>query len=242
MLIMSLALFMTASRGGFVTLVVTGAICLWHFGVRGRRFFLIVASGLSIVVLLAVAGGPLMRRMGAIAGEGSTLQQEKAFESYEQRKYLARRAIEGIESYPILGMGVRNFQQYSGVWRDVHVTYLQIAVEGGIPSLILYLLFFARGFSNLRKLTRRRELDTQTTLFVGALHSSLVGFVIGALFAPEAYQLFPYFSVAYTAALLATVTENDRAAKPPAGGNGRTSRPREVLVRGRKPDALTFTR
>jgi O-antigen ligase len=242
MLIMSLALFMTASRGGFVTLVVTGAICLWHFGVRGRRFFLIVASGLSIVVLLAVAGGPLMRRMGAIAGEGSTLQQEKAFESYEQRKYLARKAVEGIESYPILGMGVRNFQQYSGVWRDVHVTYLQIAVEGGIPSLILYLLFFARGFSNLRKLTRRRELDTQTTLFVGALHSSLVGFVIGALFAPEAYQLFPYFSVAYTAALLATVTENDRAAKPPAGGNGRTSRPREVLVRGRKPDALTFTR
>ena len=242
MLIMSLALFMTASRGGFVTLVVTGAICLWHFGVRGRRFFLIAASGFSLVVLLAVAGGPLMRRMGAIAGEGSTLQQEKAFESYEQRKYLAKKAVEGIETYPILGLGVRNFQQYSEVWRDVHVTYLQIAVEGGIPSLILYLLFFARGFSNLRKLTRRRDLDTQTTLFVGALHSSLVGFVIGALFAPEAYQLFPYFSVAYTAALLATVTENDRAAKPPAGGDGRILRSQEVLVSGRKPGALTFTR
>jgi O-antigen ligase len=242
MLIMSLALFMTASRGGFVTLVVTGTVCLWHFGVRGRRFFLIVTSGFAVVLLLAVAGGPLMRRMGAIAGEGSTQQQEKAYESYEQRKYLARKAIEGIEHYPILGLGVRNFQEYSGVWRDVHVTYLQIAVEGGIPSLILYLLFFSRGFSNLRKLTRRRELDEQTTLFVGALHSSMVGFVIGALFAPEAYQLFPYFSVAYTAALLATVAEKDREAKPSTGVRNRSLRQRDVRVSGRKSDALTFGR
>ena len=26
--------------------------------------------------------------------------------------------------------------------QEVHMTYLQIAVEGGIPSLILFLLFF----------------------------------------------------------------------------------------------------
>jgi O-antigen ligase len=213
-LIMALALFMTASRAGFITLVISGAVCLWHFGVRGRRFSLIVICGVSAVLLLAVAGRPLMSRMGAIAGEGSTQQEEKAFESYEQRKYLMEKAIEGIKEYPILGMGARNFQIYSGVWHDVHMTYLQIAVEGGIPSLILYLLFFARGFSNLRKLLRRRDLDAQTTLLVGALHSSMVGFIIGALFSPEAYQFFPYFAVAYTAVLVATVSEKDQADNP----------------------------
>ncbi|MGA9554486.1 MAG: O-antigen ligase family protein, partial [Candidatus Sulfotelmatobacter sp.] len=161
MLIMGLALFMTASRGGFVTLVVAGTVCLWHFGVRGRRLFLIAISGLAVVFLLAVAGGPLMHRMGAITGDTDTQQQEKAYESYEQRKYLMQKAIEGIEHYPILGLGVRNFQQYSGVWRDVHMTYLQIAVEGGVPALILYVLFFSRGFGNLRKLRRRRDLDVQ---------------------------------------------------------------------------------
>ena len=41
-------------------------------------------------------------------------------------------------------------------------------------------------------------------LFVGALQSSLVGFVVGACFAPEAYQFFPYFAVAFTATLLQT--------------------------------------
>src|ERR1039458_10083345 len=50
-LIMGLALFMTASRGGFMTLVVAGTVCLWHFGIKGRRFYLIVASVLAIIVL-----------------------------------------------------------------------------------------------------------------------------------------------------------------------------------------------
>lgn len=239
-LIMMLALFMTASRAGFITLMTAGTVCLWHFGVRGKRFWLIGASALAVVILLAVAGRPLMNRLGAIAGEADTQQEQKAFESYEQRKFLMERAIEGIKEYPILGMGVRNFQIYSGVWHDVHMTYLQICVEGGIPALILYLLFFARGFSNLRKLLRRKDLDVQTTLFVGALHSSMVGFVIGALFSPEAYQFFPYFAVGYTAVLVATVAERDRAVDPNVvvAAKPASWRPWEVGSRGRRPASL----
>ena len=148
-LIMALTLFMTASRAGFITLVISGAVCLWHFGVKGRRFYLIVVSGLTVVLLLVVAGGPLRTRMAAITGDADTQMGAVAYGSFESRKYLINRALEGIEHYPILGLGVRNFQVYSGIWHDVHMTYLQIAVEGGIPSLVLYLLFFARGFSNL---------------------------------------------------------------------------------------------
>jgi O-antigen ligase len=191
--------------------------------------------------LLAVAGGPLMSRMGAFAGEADTRQEAQAMGSYEQRKFLVRRAIEGIAHHPILGLGARNFTEYSGVWRDVHVTYLQIAVEGGIPSLILYLLFLSRGFSNLRKLRRRRDLDVQTTLFVGALHSSMVGFIIGASFSPEAYQFFPYFSVAYTAALLATISERETTPTPSIVGKV-GPRYQDVRVKSRRSDALTFTR
>lgn len=214
-LIMGLTLVMTASRAGFVSLVISGTVCLWHFGVKGRRFYLIVATGLATVLLLAVAGGPLMTRLTAITGSANTQMGAIAYESYEARKFLMRRALEGIEHYPILGLGVQNFQVYSGIWHDVHMTYLQIAVEGGIPSLLLYLLFFGCAFSNLRKLLRRKDLDMHTTLFVGGLHSSMIGFVIGALFAPEAYQFFPYFSVAYTSALVATIAEHEKAPKAP---------------------------
>ena len=119
------------------------------------------------------------------------------------------RALEGIEEYPILGIGSHNFLTYSRIWHQVHMTYLQICVEGGIPVLILYLMFFGRGFRNLRILRKTKNLDEHTVLFVGALHSSLVGFVVGALFAPEAYQFFPYFAVAFTATLYQTVKERE---------------------------------
>ena len=214
MLVMMLTLMMTASRAGFITFMVSGPVCLWHFGVRGRRLYLIVASGFVVALALAVGGRPLIKRMAAISGNTDTQQEAQAYGSYEQRKYLMVRAVEGIARYPIFGLGVRNFPIYSGDWHEVHMTYLQIAVEGGIPALILYLLFFARGFGNLKKLRRRRDLDPQITLIVGALHSSMVGFAFGAIFAPEAYQFFPFFTVAYTSALVAIIAEQEGATQP----------------------------
>jgi O-antigen ligase len=238
MLVMGLTLFMTASRAGFITLVISGMVVLWHFGVRGRRLSLIVISGFALVLLLAVAGGPLMKRLGAFTHRGDTQEEARAYESYEQRKFLVHKALEGIVRYPILGVGVRNFQVYSTVWANVHVTYLEIAVEGGIPALVLYLLFFARAFSNLKKLRGRKDLDVHTVLFIGGLHSSMIGFVIGASFAPEAYQYFPYFSVAYTSALVATIAEIEYGTVHAGDGTGARRRFEGLRVNDRKPDAV----
>jgi len=217
MLVMAKALFMTASRGGFITLLVAGTVCLWHFGVRGKRFYLIALVALVGLILFAAEGNILSARLASMWSERSDLhtrQEKKAYDSFEERQFVMKRAIEGIEHYPILGIGTGNFETYSTQWLEVHMTYLQIAVEGGIPSLILYLMFFSRGFMNLRQLFKRRNLSPELKLFLGALHSSLVGFAVGALFSPEAYQFFPYFAVAYTSALLALVRENERAAAP----------------------------
>lgn len=208
LLLMVSALFQTASRGAFITFLVAGAVSLWHFGIKGRRLYLIGAAALIAIVIGILAGGQLKDRLLAMSGEGlDTGSQSSAYGSYEQRRILISRSLEGIEHYPILGIGLHNFSTYSGVWRDVHVTYLQIAVEGGIPCLILYVMFFGRGFSNLRRLRCMGDPDSEVKLFAGALHSSLVGFLVGALFAPEGYQYFPYFAVAYTAVLLAIEQE-----------------------------------
>jgi O-antigen ligase len=214
MLIMMAALFLTASRAGFVDLVICGTVALWHFGIRGKRFYLIVATGFVGVLLMAVAGGKLYDRFAALSGDSST--DQSAYGSYEDRKYLMLRALDGIEHYPILGLGMNNFVTYSGIWHEVHMTYLQICVEGGIPALILYLMFFGRGFKNLKILRKTKNLDSDIILFVGALHSSLVGFVAGAFFAPEAYQFFPYFAVAFTSTLLQTVKEREQEQQPGA--------------------------
>ncbi len=150
---------------------------------------------------MSVAGGKLYDRFEALSGDSTT--DESAYGSYQDRMFLMERALDGIEHYPIFGVGVNNFVTYSTIWHEVHMTYLQIAVEGGIPAMVLFLMFFWDGFKNLKILRRTKNLDEHTVLFVGALHSSLIGFAIGALFAPEAYQFFPYFAVAFTATLVA---------------------------------------
>ncbi len=242
-LIMGLALFMTASRGaGFISLVISGVVCLWHFGVKGRRLYLIVASVFGLIILLTVAGRPLADRFVAMGGQVHNQEQKRAYGSYEERRYLMNRAIEGIEHYPILGIGVRNFQTYSRVWKDVHMAYLQIAVEGGIPSLILYLLFFGSAFRNLRKVRRSPDLDAQTKVFVGGLHASLVGFVVGALFAPVAYQFFAYFYVAYSSVLLALIKERKELPSVEPAVEDWRRRYWAVRARKRNSDDLTLVR
>jgi O-antigen ligase len=210
MLVAVAALVLTASRAGFIDLIVAGTVCLWHFGVRGKRLYLIGATLVLGAGLLLVAGQSLMHRFAAISGENiSSQEQETARASYEERKLLMQRSLDAIAQYPILGVGVENFAVYSGMWKQVHASYLQIAAEGGIPILILYLMFFARGFSNLRQLNRVTNLGHDSGLFVGAMKASLIGFIVGACFAPEAYQYFPYFTVCYTSVFFAMSKERN---------------------------------
>ncbi|MGH9513709.1 MAG: O-antigen ligase family protein [Terriglobales bacterium] len=219
LLVMGASLFLTSSRAGFIDLVIAGSVCLWHFGIKGKRAYLIVIVLVFSTLLMAVAGRQLVDRFTAISGENlNTAIEGKAYSSFEARAMLMRRAVEVIEHYPILGVGVYNFKSISGGWHEVHMTYLQVAAEGGIISLVLYFMFFYSGFANLRKL-RRRELGAEATLFAGALHSSLIGFVVGALFAPEAYEFFPFFAVAYTSVLLAIVEK--RPIEDPASAESR---------------------
>jgi len=211
---MLVALMLTASRAGFIDVVISGTVCLWHFGVKGKRLYLIAGTILVGAVLLLAAGRTLARRFAAISGDVNSDLEEKAEGSYEERKLLMFRALEAIAHYPVLGVGVENFEEYGGMWKEVHASYLQIGAEGGIPTLVVYLLFFSRGFANLRLLKKIGNLDSETTLFMGALSSSLIGFVVGACFAPEAYQFFPYFAVCYTSVILATTRERVRSEDP----------------------------
>jgi hypothetical protein len=216
MLIMLVTIFLTASRAGFIDLVISGSVALYFFAVKGKRFYLLVATFLVGAVVMGAFGGKLYDRFTALSG-GSTTEQS-AYGSYEDRKYLMVRAVEAIETYPIFGIGVRNFPTWSLIWHDVHMTYLQICAEGGIAVLVIYLMFFWRGFKNLKILRQAKNLDPDIVLFIGALQASLVGFVVGACFAPEAYQFFPYFAVAFTATLLQTIKEQEQgpgAAPPP---------------------------
>jgi len=215
MLWMCAALFLTASRAGFIDLVISGSICLWYAGVKGRRPKLIAGAAVVLVSLLLVLGGTLKARFMTVFGDVDPTVQS-AYGSFEQRKLLYYESLEVLFTHPLLGLGPHSFANYSGTWREVHNAYLEIGAETGLPGLALYLMFLGSAFGHLRRLRRRRDLDVHTTLFVGALYSSLIGFAVGAMFAPAAYNYFPYFAVAQTSVLMTIVREKDAAMGVPA--------------------------
>jgi O-antigen ligase len=206
-LLMGATLVLTGSRGGFITLGIAALVCIWHFGVQGRRPLLIVTTIVAGLALVVVAGGTLKERFLALSSSGvQNKEEQSAYESFEQRSLLIDLSLHAIKDHPLLGLGPGDFTVYSGLWREVHLAYLQLAVEGGIPALILYLLIFWRALMNLRRV-RRQNFEPEMRLFAWALHGTLIGFLVGALFAPDAYQYFPFFTVAYIAALRATAEE-----------------------------------
>ena len=105
--IMMASLFLTASRAGFIDLVIAGTVTMWHFGVRGKRPKLIAGVVLAGLLLMAVAGGKLYDRFKALSGD--SIAEESAYGSYQDRKYLMLRALDGIEHYPVLGHRRRKF-------------------------------------------------------------------------------------------------------------------------------------
>ena len=239
MLVMVTVIFLTASRAGFIDLVCAYSVMLYYYSIKGKRYYLLVATVVLGGVIGLTVGGKLYDRFNAMSGDTAT--ERSAYGSMEARKYLMERALEGIKEYPLFGLGNNNFVSYSGIWHEVHMTYLQIAVEGGIPMLILYLMFFYQDFKNMFAL-RRMELKTEVRVFSEALTGTQVGFVVGALFAAEGYQFFPYFAAAFTVTLLQTAQEHEHLRHPASPPPKKARHFLEVYADRRGADAVTPVR
>jgi len=197
---------LTGSRAGLLALVVSGVVCLWEFGFRGKRpFMLVTAGGIGLVVIL-LAGGTVKDRFDVMFNDRPTTdEQVAAHDSAVERRELFWKSLQVTAENPLFGVGPGNFVVVSGHWRDQHNSYTQMSSEGGLPALILYLMILWRAFANLRQTKKLAPAKAEATLFAMALRASLGGFLVGSFFTTAAYQFFPYFLVGYTTALAAIV-------------------------------------
>jgi O-antigen ligase len=200
LLSMMLGVVLTYSRSGLLAMAVAVTICLWEFGVHGKRFYLI-----GVAVILAFVGAGvifatphyLVRIESIFRGN---IEGAADHGSWEARRELLKYSIDETIHHPIFGIGAGNFGAATLTWRVTHNTYTEFAAEGGLPALFLYLAILFLAFRNLRRvksLPSYRE-NPEIRVFTGALWASLLAFAIGSFFASFEYELFPYFMVAYT--------------------------------------------
>jgi putative inorganic carbon (HCO3(-)) transporter len=217
MAVMTYTVLLTASRGGFFALIVAAGACLWEFGVKGRRIYLIFLVGIVGLLLFSFAGGQITRRISATFGvSGSDFEDQAAYESAQARRELLKKSIEVTAEHPLLGIGPGNFEVVSGSWHGTHNSYTQMSSEAGLVGLILYILILLSALANVcdanfmilwcehRPLAPLRWNRGRSELFLlsGAIRASIFAYLVGSLFASEAYQYFPYFLVAYSTALV----------------------------------------
>jgi len=198
-LVMLYTVFLTGSRGGFIALVVTAAVFLWEFAVRGRRRYFLVLAGLAGAILWLSSNGMLADRLN-----GTFNSQEdvaSAYGSAQARQDLFWRSVEVTKEHPLFGVGPGNFEELSGNWHVTHNVYTEMSSEGGMPALILYVLILWFGFKNVKATKRFGWGQKELVVLAGGLQASLAGYVVGSVFASTAYQFFPYLLVAYTTAL-----------------------------------------
>jgi O-antigen ligase len=123
--------------------------------------------------------------------------------SEEGRKELFQLSMKLMVEHPLLGVGPGNFPIVTGKWLVAHNTYSEMGAEVGVPALILFLLVLGAGINNLFVAQKSAlfKVDGEFRIFTGGLMASMAAYMLGAFFADTAYNLFPYFLVAYTCGL-----------------------------------------
>jgi hypothetical protein len=152
----------TASRSGFLSLVVVFGFLLLQRGVSPAfRFGVVGAIVFSGMVLTAFLPRASYERLMNYSLDQS--QHPEAWRSTQSRIETNEHAIEVFMSAPLLGVGPGNFRwlhreryPYSlAAGRPNHNSYLWAATEGGVFTLLLYFVLFGflwRDFARAQRL------------------------------------------------------------------------------------------
>ena len=177
------ALLLTVTRASWVAFLLS-AFVITLVGTR-RRTAIAVAAFAIPVVLIGLFVLQQQRNVGFY---------DRSDHSIIWRETVWREGFNLLRSKPrhlLVGVGMDSIK---GHWREwglfdqgrlplghMHSTPLQIALERGVPALVLWILFVAVYARMLLRLARRRELDwIQRGLVLGAL-GGLAGFIASGM-------------------------------------------------------------
>jgi hypothetical protein len=188
-----LTVFLTFSRGGFLTLGLEAALFSAFF-VRRRLGWVIVAGGLLMVVGLAAIPRTYWQRMATI----TSIESDPTGSSQERWKDQVA-AIQLVATRPLLGAGVGQsvlaLNEFRGVhWVSVHNTYLEYAVDLGLPGLFLFVWLVTAAYRGIRRVELTGPDASEFRALATGVRISLSGYVFAALFHPLAYK-GPFFIV-----------------------------------------------
>lgn len=204
------ACFLLASRGALLAMaasLVLALVLLLVFRFPKKIFFslLILNLALGLVGYFSLNVSRPRAVSGVVAG---------ADENTASRFYAWKVSLSGIARQPWLGEGPGNYALFfersrtaevpgeTGVFDDAHNLFLQLAVTGGMPLVVLFAaIIITAGFYGLKQLAKSRDLLSLTLI------SGLAAWVVGVSFNPVPIPMFLALAVLLLGLLLNSFTQ-----------------------------------
>jgi O-antigen ligase len=213
-LLMIVTVFLTASRGGLIGLMVVGAMLFVRkSGGSGRWLYTLAAIGLAGVLVEELVPEESMERITNIPGLSHEDPNAPGSGSTERRAYIFTQGFAIWERGPIIGIGPGNwsFMRYQvdpiHSVAVAHDSYLAALAESGVVGLSLYLLLF---YVAIRDLLRcefsaaiiERAKAENLEWMLAATRICMIGFMVFSIFSDLWDLIFSYFLFSMSAALI----------------------------------------
>lgn len=222
--LMVITVFLSASRGGLIGLVV--ASLLLFVRRRGGSSRLIYAIALILVagaLVQQVVPPQAMERITNIPGLRTADANAAGEGSIERREYTYDIGLKIWKQAPIVGVGPGNWP-YVRFMTDplrsaaaAHNSYLAVLAEGGLLTLGLYMLLFYIVIRDLLRLERSsavvaRAKQEGLEWLIASTRICLLAFMVFSLFADLWDLVFSYFLLGTSAVLIRRYRPLTRAA------------------------------
>jgi len=205
-LVLITSLVLTASRGGFLGLLVAGMVFAYRrFGLKGS---------LAVVFLLVVAVLPTDLGMRALATLDKSNDVAGLDASNRAHTALFWGGIRMMVDSPVFGVGPQRFKDYSRLYSGLdvdyvaHNTYLELGAEAGLPVLALFVLLLATTVVSLSR-AERTAPSPRMAAWAAGLRTGVIGFAVAGGFISAQYEKFFWLAIFLSIVIV-------RLARPPA--------------------------
>jgi len=186
------ALISTSSRGGYLGLLVAALVY------SARRWGVRRAVVVLMVLIIAALPTDLGRRARS-AFDPDVRPAPGVEESNRAHRALLWGGLKMAHDAPLFGVGPQRFKDYSRRYSGLnisyiaHNTYLELAAEGGLPVLIIFVLMYLTALGALGRAARLTGGGPQTrelAAWAEAMRTGLIGFAIAGAFISAQFEKF----------------------------------------------------